>query len=294
VNRLIALLALGLLAAGCGGSSQTTQPENGPIVFSSESRLEHGIVNRPPSGERTRITNGLRDYLPTWSPDGKQIAFVRPFGRRGLSHLFVIDAEGRGLHQVGSVATDSLGLSWSPDSSRIVFGDGRGISTIEPAGTGLAHVTAKGLAPAWCGQRIVFMRPPQLFVMGVDGTRVHGLVPLRNGHGHLYSLSAPSCSRDGTRILFVRTDLRRIFKPDGVKIQVVGSDGSNERTVIRVPFGQAEIMRPSWSPDGQQITFAGKRGERYGIWTVRSSGGAPRLIAEGTMYAMPNWGPRGT
>jgi hypothetical protein len=56
-----------VLAAGCGGSSQTTKAENGPIVLTTGSRLEHGIVRRNPNGERRRITEGLRDYYPTWS-----------------------------------------------------------------------------------------------------------------------------------------------------------------------------------------------------------------------------------
>ena len=295
-RRLLAVFgALGVLAAGCGGSSQT-RAENGPIAFTTGSRLEHGIVRRNPNGERRRITNGLRDYYPTWSPDGKQIAFVRPFGEVGFSHLFVLDADGSGLHQVGSLATDSSGLSWSPDSSRIAFGDGTGISTVEPDGSGLERLISKGSSPAWSadGKTIAFTRIPELFAMDADGGNVHRLVALRNTSGHLYSLGAPAWSPDAEHVVFVRTDILRQFKPGGVTIDVADADGTKQRTVATVRIAEAEVIRPAWSPDGRQIVFAGRRGDRFGIWTVPSSGGEPRLVAEGVTYAMPSWGPSGT
>jgi Tol biopolymer transport system component len=94
--------------------------------------------------------------------------------------------------------------------------------------------------------------------------------------------------------VFVRTDILRQFKPGGVTIEVADADGTTERTVAAVRIEAAEAIRPTWSPDGRQIVFSGRRGDRFGIWTVQSSGGEPRLIAEGVTYAMPSWGPAGT
>jgi Tol biopolymer transport system component len=300
VKRLVLTLALALLFAGCG-SSQTENAENGPIVWTAAgSRLGHGLVRRDPNGERRRITDGLRDYYPTWSPDGERIAFVRPFGKLGLSHLFVMDADGGDLHQVGSVATDTNGLSWSPDGSRIAFGDGRGISTVGMDGTGLEKLTSNGTSPAWSadGKTIVFVRlPADLFAMDDDGGNIRRLISARAPEGsqeHLYSVSTPAWSRDGGQILFVRTDILRQLEPDAMTIQVADADGRNARAVIAIPFTEPGVMRPSWSPDGRQIVFAGRRDERHGIWAVRTSGGEPQLIAEGVTYAMPSWGPRGT
>jgi Tol biopolymer transport system component len=50
-------------------------------------------------GEPVRLTTSpQRDYCPTWSPDGKQIAFLR-FVNRQRAMLFVMTALGRGMER---------------------------------------------------------------------------------------------------------------------------------------------------------------------------------------------------
>jgi dipeptidyl aminopeptidase/acylaminoacyl peptidase len=68
-----------------------------------------------------RITRGLRDTAPAFSPDGLVLAFLRTDGRSSKAQLCVVEADG-GEPQV---ITDRLlgieAFSWSPDSHRIVF-----------------------------------------------------------------------------------------------------------------------------------------------------------------------------
>src|SRR5262245_20054880 len=55
-------------------------------VNEKENRYESSVYTVPAKGgEARRLTSGIRDTWPRWSPDGKQIAFVRvpPAGADG-------------------------------------------------------------------------------------------------------------------------------------------------------------------------------------------------------------------
>lgn len=70
-----------------------------------------------------RLTTHAYDRDAAWSPDGNQIAFVRPSGVRGdtPSDLFVMNADGSNLRQLTTTPAIRQGPRWSPDGTRIVF-----------------------------------------------------------------------------------------------------------------------------------------------------------------------------
>ena len=85
-----------------------------------------------------------------WSPDGKWIAFVRPYGK-----LFLVHPDGSGLHTVPLQIPEGTGAqnpSWSPDGTLIVFSlqraDAAEIYVVRPDGSGLRRVTAAAGAQA--------------------------------------------------------------------------------------------------------------------------------------------------
>jgi Tol biopolymer transport system component len=72
----------------------------------------------PPQNREESSLNG-RDSMPDWSPDGREIAFVRQYG--GRTRIYAIRPDGTGLR----LATQQIGIhrwpAWSPDGKRIVF-----------------------------------------------------------------------------------------------------------------------------------------------------------------------------
>jgi Tol biopolymer transport system component len=299
VGRLIVVFALGLLLAGCGGSSSSGTKENGPIAYIVAPAIGQGISTREPDGHRARLTHSGRDIYPTWSPDGTKIAFERGFGKEGGSHLFVMNADGSDVHQVSVVETASGGPSWTPDGSELVFDTALGISSIGADGSAPRHLGAKGFSPTVSpdGKTIVFERTPGLVAMNADGSGEHKLVEPPRGstsgkNATLFTLREPEWAPDGKHLLFVKMDILAVTKPDGgATIEVVDADGGNERTVTKVRSLLPEVVAPSWSPDGESIVFAGRRGETDGLWTVPADGGTPKLLLESYKYAQPSWGP---
>jgi Tol biopolymer transport system component len=123
---------------------------------------------------------GLKQILPPslafgccaldWSPQGNEIVFSRHVTSEVHSSIWVVHADGSGLHEVdvqpssacGGANSDPtadgcFGPSWSPDGTKIVFAKGQNgdvdanIYTVNVDGTGLTQVTHAGgsQSPDW-------------------------------------------------------------------------------------------------------------------------------------------------
>jgi TolB protein len=70
--------------------------------------------------DQARLTdNLLGNYFPSWSPDGKRIAFTSE--RDGNSEIYIMNADGSGqIRLTNNKASDGM-PTWSPDGKRIVF-----------------------------------------------------------------------------------------------------------------------------------------------------------------------------
>jgi dipeptidyl aminopeptidase/acylaminoacyl peptidase len=84
-------------------------PNGGRIAFA---RLGAGIFSMYPDGTGLRrLTTNPRDAFPTWSPNGRQIAFIRPF-KTGWK-LYVMAASGAGERALPK-APPAGRPSWTP------------------------------------------------------------------------------------------------------------------------------------------------------------------------------------
>jgi TolB protein len=66
------------------------------------------------------LTQGkARDDFPSWSPDGKTIAFASD--RSGNWDIWTVDTNGRHLRRITKTRSRDTHPSWSPDGKKIAF-----------------------------------------------------------------------------------------------------------------------------------------------------------------------------
>jgi TolB protein len=139
------------------------------------------IMNTDGSGQH-RVPNTDGGEYPSWSPDGKRIAFNSNLS--GDHVMYIVDVDGSHLVDLASVG-EGWQVDWSPDGSSILFTSHRDhpdnytdIYVMRPDGSGVRRLTDnRGYTPAWSpdGSHIVFSAPG-LFVMRADGS---GIISLR-------------------------------------------------------------------------------------------------------------------
>ena len=115
-------------------------PDNKTVAFSSVKNLSQGdklakgaILIKPTDSDAPPVQLVADGFMPTWSPDGKQLAFMRVAG--AAFNLWAVKALGGEAKQLTNEGvlfvsfsvlpynrTQTSDFGWSPDSSRIVYG----------------------------------------------------------------------------------------------------------------------------------------------------------------------------
>jgi hypothetical protein len=126
---------------------------------------------------------------PHWSPDGTRLTFARQLFRPTRATLFMVDVDGRNLHQYLPLNLWAIEPRWSPDGSLIAFvtdetpdtPDGMEIYVVRPDGRGLRRLTSDHTSsrPQWTADgRLVFAHSIgdpsaptgcELLIMDADG-----------------------------------------------------------------------------------------------------------------------------
>jgi len=139
-----------------------------------------------------RVTSGADDDYPgDYSPNGKQIVFLRSSFDSGAQALYTVKTDGSDLRQI---TPDGMNLafdggSWSPQGNQILFAAApvarRAIYVVHTDGTGLQQVPIAGCGltvgcfnPVWSpdGTKIAFTRfdpltgQADLYTVNPDGT----------------------------------------------------------------------------------------------------------------------------
>lgn len=128
-----------------------------------------------PASEPVRLTFGAGIQTdPTWSPDGRRIAFA--WDRDGNFDIFAQSIDGGEPTRITSSAANETQPAWSPDGTRLVFlseGDDSGLYTVGINGGAVRRIAGNGFHAAWTpdGRDILFSSATEerLYLVRSDG-----------------------------------------------------------------------------------------------------------------------------
>ena len=255
--RLLGTLALSIAAQGCGDTADPAGPQaieppfDARIAFTSDRDGQSHIYIATEDGSTIkRLARGMR---PSWSPDGKRLAFWT-FDENSNSTVRVVNVDGSGER---IITAPGVSPSWSPDGTKIVFTTGVGASNggifvVNLDGSGRTRLLSTEFAdpgsgdwlgyPAWSpdGKTIAFMRTNyetarEMYVMNADGSSPHPLA-----YPGFRPDAEPSWSPDGTMLAFGTLPTIGTINVDGTGLQV---------------FDRPFSFDPDWSPDGRSLVF---------------------------------------
>jgi hypothetical protein len=242
--------------------------------------------------------------MPVWSPDGRQIAFIRDTGTiTSTPDLWVIRPDGTGARRVAAASAGRVlgypgfaadGTLYVAESRELTFGgvslgDTWDLGRVDPATGKRTPVIPGALMPAVSpdGTRVVYIRQDVssdggiqtgLAVADLDGGHEQVLVTPRDNMG----VYAPAGSPDGATIVFAAQGLGSARgRPPGLAaplrhggiwdLWTVPARGGTARLLSAV---QEDLPWPQWGPGADQVIFLSPTG----WWRVPAAGGPPELL----------------
>jgi len=302
VSGLVGLLA----AAAVGPVSPTARAvfpgSNGRIAFEREApagdHTQTDVFTVRPDGTgvlRLTRTPDRNEFGPSWSPDGRRLAFWRTPAPFGFGSLWVMRADGSGQRRLTS-GIDARDPAWNPAGTRLVFvrwgrGTVSGLYTLRASDGRAPRRLTSGAGldfePAWApgGGRIAFTRgfsagdPGDIYLLDLAG---RGVRQVTDSPAYDHQVGwAP----DGSRLVFERD------RATSSSIVTIRPDGTG---LHRVTSGPHVDTGPAYSPDGTLVAFGSDRaGSLFSdLWTVHPDGSRPhRLLRLGFSEGFPDWQP---
>ena len=314
--RSLAITGTTLILIACSGSETATSlPE--PVVIVGDSLgtlVSSGIPS--PDGTRIafvqtvagkaaifvaaadgsnpkRISHGVWDFEPWWSPDGKWIAY---FGESPDFDLFVVSADGGEPRLLAGGPTRDSPRGWVHDGSGVVVARTRA-GDDHPVLVPFDGSPARRLGPVMEGDMHGNLSP--------DGSRFAFDVHAAGGGSIIW---VQDSAGTGTPRQLTTENMENLapaltWSPDSRSITFTSArTGTTDIWIADVVSGETRQLtndvrndiNPRWSPDGRWIAFLSDRGGQTDIWLMPAAGGdARRVTNDRLVETNPRWAPDG-
>lgn len=227
---------------------------------------------------------------PSWSPDGKKVAYVSFEDRKPVIYVHEL-ATGRRIALSNQKGNNSA-PAWSPDGKKLAISlskDGNTqIYSINADGTGLNRLTRGNTIDT----------EPQY---SADGRYIY-FTSDRGGNPQIYRMSSEGEQIEGAkRVTFKQgfvTSPR--ISPDGKYLAYIANIGGAYRLyILNLATGDAQALTdgssdesPSFAANGRYVLYSTKAGGKRVLAAVSVDGNSKQVLSiPGSDVRQPSWGP---
>ncbi len=230
------------------------------------------------------------DSYPRYSPDGKQVAFVRTLGE-GVQELFTLSLKTRELSPITDIQSSIYGFDWTSNSELIFSSDFDGqidlwkTSTHRNANIKKVALGKDKQNPSVVnGQLVVeeWNTDTDIFRLELnhDTTSPHPLLESTFWDLH------PDISSNGKKIVFTSN------QSGNYEIWSANANGKDLKKLTQIE--RALTANPKWSPKGDMIAFDARPNGLSHIYLIDSAGMDQYQFTKGEFNALaPNWSSNG-
>lgn len=265
------------------------------------------------------VANG---FLPTWSPDGNQLGFMRVAGE--AFSLWTVKASGGEEKQLSSSGffpieysllpynrTQTANFSWSPDSQKIAYctnrNNSRNIWLINVDGSNdnqLTNVTDSNTSvycPMWSsdGKKLAYStksktsQGKQLYTICVIDVETKNSKVI--SEAETFQRLIGWSDSDKALIIAALNRKNETGLPTEVNIVLVNSVTGEQLTVTKLE--SAYLYNIHLSADRKMIAFTANKDDRDNVWITHANGGQPRQLTSNSdsrlYYSTLSWSPDG-
>jgi TolB protein len=234
-------------------------------------------------GSFARLTNNaVRDDLPSWSPDGRQIAFVSE--RDGKAAVYLMDSKSGQVTKLPSPPGTVVGEpTWSSDGLQLCFSAKNPSETNQYADLYLVDLYSKELhnLTSLSGAEWVLR-------WSSDAGKIAFIwYPYESStHDAALRLISPDGSDDKVLVENFRGFVDLAWSPDSRRLAFIGSQTPNQAAIYVVDIHDGSLLcltdehnmsavtgNITWAPDGSHITFIdAPPGQTSEVFSIRQDG----------------------